>query len=197
MRTLVIGTGNPNKLLEIVPHLRGSDFMPVTASTYGKFNPDETGLTLEANAIIKAKAACELSGEWSIADDTGLFVDALNGAPGVWSARYAGPGCAPADNVRKLLSEMSGVPEESRTATFACVIALCVPGQEPITFDGACGGSIIAELRGGNGFGYDPIFKVSGYGKTFAELPEETKNVISHRGIAMAKLRKYLETTGN
>src|SRR5207244_533738 len=104
------------------------------ASEYGNFDPDESGATLEENALIKAREALRLSGEWSVADDTGLFVDALDGRPGIYAARYAGPGCTFDDNIKKLLSELDSVPEDKRGARFSCVIALCRPHCEPLTF---------------------------------------------------------------
>ena len=132
-RTLVVGTNNRHKLSEIAPLLEGLDVLLRAAKEYGPFDPIEDGKTLEENAIIKARAAMELSQEWSISDDTGLEVDALGGRPGIYAARYAGEGCSFADNIQKLLHELEGVPEERRTARFACVIALCRPGIEPMT----------------------------------------------------------------
>ena len=198
MKTLVIGTGNKHKVGEIAPLLL-KDGLPLTlkvASEYGPFDPDETGSTLEENALIKASAAQELSGEWALADDTGLFVDALDGRPGIYAARYAGPGCSFADNVAKLLGEMKDVPEARRTALFACVIALSRPGQAPQLFRGECKGYITLSPQGSGGFGYDPVFKVPGLNKSFAELSTAEKNAISHRSIATracaAELKKLL-----
>lgn len=193
MQTIVIGTGNPHKVQEIAPLLAGLDVKLRAAGEYGPFNPVEDGGTLEANAIIKARAAMELSKEWAISDDTGLEIDALGGRPGIYAARYAGEGCTFADNIRKVLREMEGVPIEKRTAKFACVIALCRPGHEPQTFRGECKGWIRTEPRGSGGFGYDPIFVISGIEKTFAELSAEEKNTISHRAIATKLCRKAIE----
>ena len=191
---LVIGTGNPHKVEELAPVLLATglplDLRP--ASAFGSFHPDENGATLEANAIIKAQAALELSGEWALADDTGLFVDALDGRPGIYAARYAGPGCSFADNVRKLLRELDGVPEPRRGAQFSCVIALCRPGQPPLTFRGDCPGRIVTQPSGGGGFGYDPVFAPAGYEKTFAEIPAAEKNRISHRALATFACRAEL-----
>jgi XTP/dITP diphosphohydrolase len=195
LRTLVLGTGNPHKVKEIEPLLQ-SPGLPIavkTASSYGAFDPDESGSTLEENAIIKAEAAMNLSREWAIADDTGLFIDALDGRPGIYAARYAGEHCSFADNIRKVLSEMRGVPEDRRSATFACVIALCRPGEKPLTFRGECKGAMTSVERGAGGFGYDPIFLVAGLNKTFAELSAEEKNRRSHRSIATRLCREKLE----
>ena len=191
-RILVLGTGNAHKVQEIAPLLAG---LPVTlkgAGDYGEFDPDESGSTLEENALIKARAAMELSHEWALADDTGLEVDALDGRPGIYAARYAGPGCSFADNVRKLLGELKGVPLEKRTAKFSCVIALCRPGCEPVTFRGECNGHIALEPRGNSGFGYDPVFIIDKVHKTFAELSAVEKNEISHRSIAVKLCKQFL-----
>jgi len=193
MRTLVIGTGNKHKVQEIAPLLAGLPFNLKAAGDYGPFNPAEDGNTLEENAIIKARAAMALSGEWSLSDDTGLEIDALDGRPGLYAARYAGEGCSFADNVHKVLREMQGVLLEKRTAKFACVIALCRPGHEPQTFRGECSGYIRTDARGTGGFGYDPIFVISGLEKTFAELSAEQKNTVSHRAIATKQCRSALE----
>ncbi|HYG75110.1 MAG TPA: RdgB/HAM1 family non-canonical purine NTP pyrophosphatase [Planctomycetota bacterium] len=193
MRTVVIGTGNKHKVQEISPLLSGLPITLKAAGEYGPFDPVEDGSTLEENAIIKAKAALKLSGEWSISDDTGLYIDALDGRPGIYAARYAGEGCSFADNINKVLREMQGVPLEKRIAKFACVIALCRTGCEPVTFRGECSGWIRTEPRGGGGFGYDPIFVISGLEKTFAELTAQEKNTVSHRSIATKLCRAALE----
>ena len=194
MRTLVIGTGNKHKVQEIAPLLSGLKLTLKAAGEYGPFDPDECGSTLEENALIKANAAHAISGgEWAISDDTGLEIDALDGRPGIYAARYAGEHCSFADNIRKVLSELQGVPDEKRTAKFACVIALVRPGHEPVTFRGECKGWISQKERGTSGFGYDPIFVISALNKSFAELTTEEKNAISHRSIATKMCRAYLE----
>jgi XTP/dITP diphosphohydrolase len=194
-KTLVLGTGNKHKAVEIAPLLNDAalhlDLR--AASTYGPFDPVEDGETLEENAIIKARAAVALSNEWSIADDTGLFVDALNGRPGIYAARYAGIGCSFADNVRKLLGELEGVPLAQRGARFICVIALCRPECEPVTFRGECRGHIALRPSGEGGFGYDPIFVIDALGKSFADISIDDKNAISHRAIAVTKCREALK----
>ncbi len=194
-KTLVLGTGNKHKAIEIAPLMNaaGLHLDLKAASAYGAFDPIEDGDTLEENAIIKARAAMALSNEWSIADDTGLFVDALNGRPGIYAARYAGIGCSFADNVRKMLGELEGIPLAQRGATFSCVIALCRPGQEPVTFGGDCRGHIAVRPSGEGGFGYDPIFVIDALGKSFAEISTEEKNTISHRSIAVSKCREAIK----
>jgi XTP/dITP diphosphohydrolase len=192
---LVIGTGNEHKVKEIAPLLlaTGLNLELRAAAGFGAFEPDENGRTLEENAIIKAQEALKLSRQWSIADDTGLEVDALGGRPGIYAARYAGPGCNFEDNIRKLLDELKDVPLEKRTAKFLCVIALCRPGQPPQTFRGACEGWISIQRRGSGGFGYDPVFVVKDFNKTFAELSAEEKNLVSHRARAVIMCRQALE----
>ncbi len=149
----------------------------------------EDGDTFEANSIKKAKTIMEATGLPCIADDSGLCVDALGGAPGVYTARFAGEGATDDQNIQKLLAELEGVEQEKRTARFVCVIALCIPGKEPETFRGECEGFILTEKHGENGFGYDPVFYVEQFGKAMAELPAEVKNYISHRSRALAKLK--------
>jgi XTP/dITP diphosphohydrolase len=192
-RTLVVGTNNRYKLDEIAPLLDGLGLTLRTAGEYERFEPAEDGATLEENAILKAREALALSGEWSIADDTGLEVDALGGAPGVHAARYAGPGCTFADNVRKLLRALDGVPDQRRTARFVCVIALCRPGADAAVFRAVCPGRILSACRGRQGFGYDPVFLMDGLDKTFAELSLAEKNLCSHRARAARMLRGELE----
>ena len=202
LRTLVLATNNRHKVQEISPLLleasAGFPALPLTlksAGEFGAFDPEETGSTLEENALIKAQAALALTGEWCISDDTGLEVDALDGRPGIYAARYAGEGCSFADNINKMLGEMKNVPEQPaklRAAKFICVIALCVPKQEPQLFRAECPGRIRTSASGAGGFGYDPIFEVAGLGKTFAELPLAEKNRISHRAQAVRMLRDEL-----
>jgi XTP/dITP diphosphohydrolase len=192
-RILVIGTGNRHKVSEIAPLLGGLDLTLKSAGEYGPFHPDENGATAEANAIIKARAAMELSGEWAIADDTALEIDALGGQPGIYAARYAGPECDFNKNIEKALRELHGVPDAKRTARFVCVIALCRPAHEPQLFRGECPGRIATARRGTSGFGYDPIFVVDALNKTFAELSADEKNRISHRALATLLCRRELE----
>jgi XTP/dITP diphosphohydrolase len=144
----------------------------------------ETGQTFAENARLKAATYAGISGLWTWADDSGLEVDALGGAPGVYSARYAGEGASDADRYRKLLDALIGVPWARRTARFRCVVALATPGGAIRTSDGACEGVIAFGPAGSNGFGYDPVFYLPDRGQTMAQLPAEVKNEISHRGRA-------------
>lgn len=152
----------------------------------------ETGKTFEANAKLKAHALADFSGMPTIADDSGLIVDALNGAPGVRSARYAGEAHNDAHNNAKLLAELGGVPEEKRTAKFNTTIVVSMPGHfdQDLVVTGHCEGRIMPGPRGDDGFGYDPLFYVPEKGKTFAEMSTDEKNEISHRGRAVEKLLK-------
>jgi len=145
----------------------------------------EDAVTFEGNALKKARELCRASKLWTMADDSGLEVCALDNAPGVYSARYAGEPCSYPANNAKLLRELQGV--EDRRARFRCAIALCAPDGREWTVDGCCPGRIIHESRGANGFGYDPLFVPDGYGQTFAELDGATKNAISHRGAALRR----------
>lgn len=147
---------------------------------------EETGTTFEKNAKIKAKVGADL-GYICIADDSGLAVDALGGAPGVYSARYSGYHADDETNNTKLLSELQGVPDEKRTARYVCVIACIFPDGKEIIVKDTCEGKILTEYRGNGGFGYDPLFFVDKFGKTFAELSMQEKNTESHRGKAMRK----------
>jgi XTP/dITP diphosphohydrolase len=181
---LVIATRNRHKLEEIhaIFNFQGLD---VCSAFDFPHIPDviEDGDTLEANAIKKAVEICNATGRPSLADDSGLEVEALNGEPGVYSARWSGEGCTYADNNAKLLRELAG--RKNRRAQFRTVIALALPGEEPLTVEGSVQGTIIEELRGDQGFGYDPLFMPDGYNQTFAELPAEVKNKISHRARAL------------
>lgn len=152
------------------------------------FDPIEDGETFEENSLIKAQEAWKLGKTWTLADDSGLCIDALDGAPGIHSARYAE---TPQKRIDRVLNEMKGV--ENRTARFKCCMTLLNPqGEIALSYTGICEGSIIREQRGINGFGYDPIFLVAGTDKTMAELSEEEKNEISHRGKALKEVLKYL-----
>ncbi|MEI6563489.1 MAG: XTP/dITP diphosphatase [bacterium] len=186
---LLIATGNRHKFQEISailksPKLSFSSLRDVASP------PDvvEDGDTFELNAIKKAVTLAKYTGLWTLADDSGLEVDALNGAPGVYSARYAGEPADDAANNRKILNDMKGV--QARQARFRCVIAMSDPAGVARTVSGACEGALLATIRGGGGFGYDPLFVPNGYDQTFAELPAEIKNRISHRACALKKALK-------
>jgi len=156
---------------------------------------EEDGATFEANAIKKAAYLKQCSGLTSVADDSGIVVDALDGAPGVYSARYAGEPADDMANNRKLLHEMKDVPDENRTARFVCCIALA-DGDDIRTFTGYVEGKIGRENRGDNGFGYDPVFYPEGHDRTFAQMTDDEKNSMSHRGRALRKLQEYIREKG-
>ncbi|MBI5562192.1 MAG: RdgB/HAM1 family non-canonical purine NTP pyrophosphatase [Deltaproteobacteria bacterium] len=154
--------------------------------------PEETGETFAENAVAKARFVSERFGLPAIADDSGLEVDALGGSPGVRSARYAGQGASDEDNYKKLLIELKGVPPLARGARFRCAMALVMPGEGEIIFEGALEGGITEGPSGGNGFGYDPVFFIPDEGRTAAELTIEEKNRISHRAKALGQLKAWL-----
>lgn len=192
-QTVVLATRNRHKLEEILALIPGLRLEMKTLDAFpGAPEVIEDGKTLEENAVKKAKSAALFCGLWALADDTGLQVDALGGAPGVYSARYAGPECSYADNNRRLLAEMAGLPPEKRSARFRCVMALASPGGSIITVEGRLEGVIALCASGSNGFGYDPLFVAAGFGKTLAELTAEEKNALSHRADAVKKIKPYL-----
>jgi XTP/dITP diphosphohydrolase len=185
----VVATLNPDKLREIEALLPSdlAEFVGL-GEFAGAVAPPEDGSTLEENALVKGRAAVAFSGLPAIADDTGLEVDALGGAPGVYSARYAGEGAGYDANVSKLLREMAGFEAARRTARFRTVCVACFPGRPPIVAEGVLEGRISEAPRGTGGFGYDPVFEVAGTGRTLAELPFDEKNALSHRAAAIANL---------
>ncbi len=189
MQAIIFATNNKHKLGEIRQILRDK-FLIKSLSEIG-FNEDipETNPTLEGNALQKARTIYNRFQTNCMADDTGLEIEALDGRPGVYSARYAGEGCSFEDNMNKALKEMHG--ETNRKAKFRTVIALILDGKEYL-FEGEVSGIITTEKHGTGGFGYDPIFLPNGETQTFAELPPERKNQISHRGLATKKLIKFL-----
>ena len=181
---LLVATHNVGKLAELRELLRGVPFELVSLSDVGiEVDVDETGETLEENAELKATTYARLSGLTTLADDSGLEVDALGGAPGVHSARYAGPGATDADRIARMLNNLAPHPQPW-TARFRCVIAIASPDGEIELHGGACEGVIISEPRGDNGFGYDPAFLFTESNRTMAELSDAEKNAVSHRGIA-------------
>ena len=195
MRHLILATNNGHKVREIRAILEGLPVQMFDASHLpAPPDPEETGQTLAENAVIKARAFHEASGEWSLADDSGLEIDALSGAPGVMSARFAGAGCTFADNNAKILRLLSDVPVEMRTARFRCVAALVTGAGSPEVFEGTIEGSVTFEPHGDGGFGYDPIFYCGELGLTFAEASEVDKNRVSHRARAFEKARRCMET---
>lgn len=194
MTRLLVATNNPGKIREYEQLLTALPVSITFPAQEGlELRVDESGETFEENATLKAQAYARASGLLTLADDSGLEVDALNGSPGVRSARYAGPQASDADRVAKLLAAMAGIPTGHRSARFRCVVALAQPSGVVYTASGTCEGEIGFVPRGQNGFGYDPIFIVTGYdGQTMAELPPEVKNRISHRGRAVIALRPTL-----
>ncbi len=193
MREIVIATRNGHKLAEIRAILAEAGFLILGLDEFdGAPDVEEDGATFEANAAKKAEAAARATGRVAVADDSGLVVEALGGAPGVMSARYAGAGGDGGANNALLLRELDGVPDGRRTARFVCVVAAARTGRRTRLFRGDCGGRIIRELRGEAGFGYDPLFFSDELGMTFAEAAPGEKNRASHRGRALALLREAL-----
>lgn len=191
MKKLVFATNNQHKLQEIKEILKGK-FEVISLKEINFFDEiEEPFETLHENALQKARVVHQFCGLDVFSDDTGLEVDVLNGAPGVYSARYAGENCSFQDNVKKLLKAL--ISEENRKAKFRTVIALILNNKE-YTFDGVVEGEITKEQSGSEGFGYDPIFKPEGFETTFAEMTSEAKNNISHRGRAVQKLTTFLKT---
>lgn len=189
---IVLASGNPGKIREIQAILAGHPIVP--QSQFQIAEADETGKTFVENALLKARNAAFHSGLPAIADDSGLAVDYLHGAPGVISARYAGSDASDQDNVDKLLKELVGVPFEQRTARFICVIVFIEHAEDPcpVIAQGIWEGRILDEPAGDNGFGYDPVFWVPEYECASAQLAPEVKNAISHRGKALSVLASAL-----
>jgi len=190
-RVLVVATGNPGKLVELRELVSGLDLELRSLSELGLPSPEETGGTFAQNAELKARAAADAAKTWALGDDSGLCVDALGGAPGLHSARWAGN-----DEARRarLLRELDAVPAGRRAAHFFCAAALCAPDGRLFRAAGRVDGSIATAPRGTNGFGYDPLFlPAETPGRTLAELPSAEKNRLSHRGRALAGLRPTLE----
>lgn len=190
---IVLATNNDDKVVEIKELLNDLDVEVLTLKDFPNI-PEiiEDGKTLKQNAFKKAKTVFDSTGLFSLGDDTGLEVDALNGQPGVYSSRFAGENVTYDDNVNKLLNEMSNVPDGQRKARFRCVISLVGSGFTDYA-EGVCEGEIIKERRGNSGFGYDPVFLVPRFNKTFAEMELDLKNEISHRGLALKKAKEILK----
>jgi XTP/dITP diphosphohydrolase len=190
---LILASNNQGKLREIRQLLAPYGFEVTTAAQAG-FTEDveETGDTFEANARLKACTVAQALGLPALADDSGLTVDALGGAPGVYSARYAGPDASDAERSAKLLRELAQVPLEKRAAAFVCVMICCLPSGKALTAEGRLEGYIALQPAGNNGFGYDPVFELPDRGCTVAQLTAEEKNTISHRGRALQKLAQNL-----
>ncbi|NLO89087.1 MAG: XTP/dITP diphosphatase [Clostridia bacterium] len=198
MRKLVIASRNKGKISELKELLRGQNFEILSLDDLPHIPEiEETGNSFKENALIKARITAQKTGFLTLADDSGLEVDALDGSPGIYSSRFAGPEKDDEANNKKLLSLLEGVPTEKRTARFRCVVAAVDPQGIEITTEGVCEGRIGFEPRGSYGFGYDPIFIVEEYGLTMAELKPEIKNKISHRAKALAKMATILKGIGN
>jgi XTP/dITP diphosphohydrolase len=202
LQELLIATTNAGKVAEIADLLRDLPFRVISLNDLPQLPeaPEETGCTFVENALLKARYYFAATGKLSLADDSGLEVDALQGAPGIHSARYAGEKASDTERIEKLLREMQGVPDEQRTARFRCSVALAgrlnisTAEHVEVTFDGICEGRIIRASRGNFGFGYDPIFEEIELQKTFAELGRAEKALRSHRGQALEQVREYLHT---
>jgi len=193
MHTIIVGTRNLHKVREIAEITAGMPVRFLSLHEWGEA-PEvvEDGKTFRENAIKKATELANATGQWVIGEDSGLEVDALNGKPGVLSARYSGPGATDEKNNDKLLLELEGVPECKRGAGYVSAIALAKPDKLLGVVEGACRGVIGTERKGAGGFGYDPLFFVPELGRTFAEVSSERKHAISHRGRALEKLKILL-----
>lgn len=201
MKEVLIATNNPGKAKDFEALFKPFGVRVLTLNDLEEaIDVEETGVTFEENAILKAETVARLLGKVVIADDSGLEIAALNGAPGVYSARYAGAVKSDEANIDKVLYELAEVPTGDRTARFRCVLAVAGPGIETKTFSGSCEGLIHTERKGTNGFGYDPIFYVPQQSCMMAELSAEEKSLISHRGAALAQLKvqlpQFMESVG-
>lgn len=195
MQQLILATGNLHKVGEFAGLLAGMGWEVASAEAGGGMpHVEETGQTFAANAELKAQAlrARAPKESWVLADDSGLEVDALGGRPGVFSARYAGSDASDAENVAKLLGELSGLPDAARTARFRCVLCLVAPDGAVRFYEGACEGRIADQPEGASGFGYDPVFVPQGHHSSFAVLGEAIKSELSHRAKAVTALRRAL-----
>ncbi len=195
MRKIVLATGNLGKVRELKAVLANFDLDIMPQSAFNVPEAEETGLTFVENALLKARNAASHTGLPALADDSGLVVDALGGAPGIYSARYAGPGAGDRANIDKLLAKLRDVAAERRTARFVCALALLHHPADPtpLICQGSWEGIILTEPHGEGGFGYDPIFFVPTENRTAAELEPAIKNRISHRGQALAQLVRWLK----
>ncbi len=193
IRKLLLATNNQGKVREYRSLLTDVPLRLVSPADEGiAVTVEETGTSFEENAGLKAETLAAESRLLTVADDSGIEVDALGGEPGIYSARYAGENASDAERCRYLLEKLAGVPEENRTARFRCVIALAEAGRQTLYFSGSWEGRITFEPKGNYGFGYDPVLFIPSLGKTVAELEPEVKNRLSHRALAAVKLRRYL-----
>ena len=196
MKQIVLATGNLGKVREINELLADHDLQVAAQSAFNVPEAEETGLTFVENAILKARNAAAHTGLPAIADDSGLEVDALNGAPGIYSSRYAGKNASDRDNLEKLLADLGDLPGEKRGARFQCLMVYLRHAKDPtpLICQGTWEGRVLFAPRGSNGFGYDPVFYVPTHDCSSAELPPEIKNRLSHRGQALRKLIAALRT---
>lgn len=192
MNKIVVGSRNSGKIREIQAVL--ADLPYCVTGLPDQMIPDaeETGTTFQENAILKARYYCQHTGEYCLADDSGLEVDALDGAPGVYSARYAGEQASDEENNQKLLSALTAIPMQRRTARFRSVLALAGPDGSLMLAEGVCEGIVLFEARGTGGFGYDPLFLMPDQRKTLAEMTLAGKNLVSHRGNALRAFKQQL-----
>ena len=198
MKDIVLASSNKGKVREINQVLAGLDMVVLPQGEFDVVDAEETGLTFVENAILKARNAAQHTGLPAIADDSGLEVDVLAGAPGIYSARFAGEGASDQANLEKLLDALQDTPEENRTARFQCLMVYMRHANDPtpLICQGSWEGRILTAARGSNGFGYDPVFYVPTHDCSSAELPAETKNQLSHRGQALRKLVAALQQVG-
>ena len=198
LRTLLLASNNRHKWTELTAMLSGLPYQVVTLDDLGvRATIEETGETFDDNARLKAETFAGLSGVLSLADDSGIVVDALNGDPGVRSARYGGDGLDDAGRTQLLLANTAHLPDGERAARFVCVIAIAEPGKPAQSFHGVVEGSLAHEVSGPNGFGYDPIFIPIGWNRTFGQATSEEKHALSHRGMAMEFAKIYLAELTN
>ncbi|WP_243386130.1 XTP/dITP diphosphatase [Bacillus kexueae] len=197
MKEIVVATKNKGKVKEFVDMLEPRGFTVLSLLDIDEsIDVEETGTTFQENAILKAETISKMVNKPVIADDSGLAIDALNGEPGVYSARYAGDEKNDRQNIEKVLVKLQNIPKEKRTARFHCVLAYAHPEKETVTVDGTCEGFITEDILGENGFGYDPIFFVPEKEKTMAQMTKEEKNQISHRANALKQFESILNQWG-
>jgi XTP/dITP diphosphohydrolase len=189
-KTIVLASRNRKKLQEMAALVAAAGLELLSAADMpGVPDVEETGASFAENAALKASAVARATGRWALGDDSGLEVDALRGEPGIYSSRYAGPDSTDSDNNTKLLEQLAEVPEPQRTAQFVCHLAVADPqGDIRLQLAGACRGRIVSQLRGASGFGYDPLFLIPEYHRTFGELSPAVKSVLSHRARAFERL---------
>lgn len=192
MNKIVVGSRNSGKIREIQAVLADLPYCVTGLSDQTIPDAEETGTTFQENAILKARYYCQHTGEYCLADDSGLEVDALDGAPGVYSARYAGEQASDEENNQKLLSALTAIPMQRRTARFRSVLALAGPDGSLMLAEGVCEGIVLFEARGTGGFGYDPLFLMQDQRKTLAEMTLAEKNLVSHRGNALRAFKQQL-----